>query len=98
MRNEETIYAGNRFMVYALYPEAQISIHVAWGFKKQNTAVMIGKSIINKDSDVNIGEICLSYGGGGHKNAGTCQLDNDVVDAELPNIIARINEGCSPIE
>ncbi|MBR5341352.1 MAG: exopolyphosphatase [Erysipelotrichaceae bacterium] len=98
LRNEETIYAGNRFMVYALYPEAQISIHVAWGFKKQNTAVMIGKSIINKDSDVNIGEICLSYGGGGHKNAGTCQLDNDVVDAELPNIIARINEGCSPIE
>ena len=98
LRNEETIYAGNRFMIYALYPEAQISIHVAWGFKKQNTAVMIGKSIINTDSDVNIGEICLSYGGGGHKNAGTCQLDNDVVDAELPNIIARINEGCSPIE
>ena len=57
LREEEVIHAGNRFMVYALYPEAQISIHVAWGFKKQNTAVMIGKSIINKASQVDIGEL-----------------------------------------
>ena len=91
LRNEETIYTGNRFMVYAMWPEIEISVHVAWGFKKQNTAVMIGKSIINKVSDFNIGELCLSYGGGGHANAGTCQLDNDKVDAELPNIIAKLN-------
>ena len=90
LRNEDTIYAGNRFMVYAMYPEIQISVHVAWGFKKQNTAVMIGKSIINKDSNVDIGKVCLSYGGGGHKNAGTCQLDNEVVDQELPNIIGKL--------
>ena len=98
LRNEETIYAGNRFMVYALYPETQISIHVAWGFKKQNTAVMIGKSIINKGSDANIGELCLKYGGGGHKNAGTCQIDNDKVDAVLPDIIAALNKDCTPVE
>ena len=91
LRNEETIYTGNRFMVYAMWPEIEISVHVAWGFKKQNTAVMIGKSIINKSSDFNIGELCLSYGGGGHANAGTCQLDNDKVDAELPNIIDKLN-------
>lgn len=94
LRNEETIYAGNRFMVYALYPETQISVHVAWGFKKQNTAVMIGKSIINKASEANIGELCLKYGGGGHKNAGTCQLDNDKVDQLLPEIIAALNKDC----
>ncbi len=91
LRNEEVIHAGNRFMIYALYPETQISVHVAWGFKKQNTAVMIGKSIVNKGSSVDIGELCLKYGGGGHQNAGTCQLDNDVVDAELPNIIEALN-------
>ena len=91
LRNEEIIHAGNRFMVYALYPEAQISVHVAWGFKKQNTAVMIGKSIINKASTVNIGELCLKYGGGGHRNAGTCQLENDTVDAQLPEIIKALN-------
>ena len=91
LRNEETIYTGNRFMVYAMWPEIELSVHIAWGFKKQNTAVMIGKSIINKVSDFNIGELCLSYGGGGHANAGTCQLDNDKIDAELPNIIAKLN-------
>ena len=92
LRNEEVIHAGNRFMIYALYPETQISVHVAWGFRKQNTAVMIGKSIVNKASKVDIGELCLKYGGGGHHNAGTCQLDNDVVDKELPDIIAALNE------
>ena len=91
LREEEIIHAGNRFMIYALYPETQISVHVAWGFKKQNTAVMIGKSIVNKGSEVDIGELCLKYGGGGHHNAGTCQLENDVVDRELPNIIAALN-------
>ena len=91
LRNEETIYAGNRFMVYAMYPETEISVHVAWGFKKQNTAVMIGKSIINKSSKFDIGELCLSYDGGGHRNAGTCQLDNDKIDAELPIIIDKLN-------
>ena len=93
LRNEDIIYAGNRFMVYAMFPEIEISIHVAWGFKKQNTAVMIGKSIINKNSKADIGMLCLAYGGGGHRNAGTCQLDNDVVDKELPNIIKKLNEG-----
>ena len=91
LREEEIIHAGNRFMIYALYPEAQMSVHVSWGFKKQNTAVMIGKSIVNKASDVDIGELCLTYGGGGHKNAGTCQLDNDKVDAILPDIIKALN-------
>jgi nanoRNase/pAp phosphatase (c-di-AMP/oligoRNAs hydrolase) len=91
LREEEIIHAGNRFMIYALYPETQISVHVAWGFRKQNTAVMIGKSIVNKGSTVDIGELCLKYGGGGHRNAGTCQLENDAVDQELPNIIAALN-------
>ena len=91
LRNEEVIHAGNRFMIYALFPETQISVHVAWGFKKQNTAVMIGKSIVNKASQVDIGALCLQYGGGGHRNAGTCQLDNDTVDQQLPEIIKALN-------
>jgi len=91
LRDLETIYTGNRFMVYAMWPETELSVHVAWGFRKQNTAVMIGKSIVNRASNFNIGELCLSYGGGGHANAGTCQLDNDKVDAELPIIIDKLN-------
>lgn len=91
-RNEEVIHAGNRFMIYALYPEAKYSVHIVWGFKKQNTAVMIGKSIINKSGVVDIGQLCLAYGGGGHHNAGTCQLSNDEVDVLLPSIIMAINQ------
>lgn len=92
LKEEETIYTGNRFLVYAMYPEAKISVHVMWGLKKQNTAVTIGKSIVDRSSNVDIGEICLKYGGGGHKNAGTCQLDNDKVDVLLPEIIKQLNE------
>lgn len=92
LRNEEVIHAGNRFMIYALYPEAKYSVHVVWGFNKQNTAVMIGKSIINKSGVVDIGHLCLAYGGGGHHNAGTCQLSNDEVDVLLPSIIMAINQ------
>ena len=91
LKDEDIIYTGNRFLVYAMYPEIKISVHVMWGLKKQNTAVTIGKSIVNRSSDVNIGDICLSYGGGGHKNAGTCQLDNDKVDELLPGIIEKLN-------
>ena len=91
LRNEEVIHAGNRFMIYAMYPEAQYSVHVVWGFQKQNTAVMIGKSIVNKSGNKDVGQLCLAYGGGGHFNAGTCQLDNDSVDTLLPNIIYALN-------
>lgn len=92
LKDEDIIYTGNRFMVYAMYPETKISVHVMWGFQKQNTAVTIGKSIINRSSNVNIGNVCLEYGGGGHANAGTCQLPNDTVDDLLPEIIAKLNE------
>ncbi|WP_415238281.1 exopolyphosphatase [Seleniivibrio woodruffii] len=91
LRNEDTIYAGNRFIIYALYPEQNISIHVMWGLKKQNTVFATGKSIFNKTSKTNIGELMLSYGGGGHMNAGTCQVDNDFAEQKLAEIVKKIN-------
>jgi nanoRNase/pAp phosphatase (c-di-AMP/oligoRNAs hydrolase) len=91
LRNEETIYAGNRFMIYALYPETNISIHVLWGVKKQNTVLATGKSIINRSSKTNIGDLMLQYGGGGHENAGTCQVSNDKAESVLQELIKTIN-------
>ncbi|MDR5898645.1 exopolyphosphatase [Halomonas vilamensis] len=91
LRDEDTIYATNRFVVYALYPECNISIHVMWGLKQQNTVFAIGKSILNRTSQTNVGELCLEYGGGGHLNAGTCQIDNDKAESTLTDIIAKIN-------
>ena len=90
LRDEETIYATNRFTLYALFPQCNISIHQMWGFRKQNTVFAIGKSILNRSSNTNIGELCLAYGGGGHKNAGTCQIDNDKADQVLEELITRI--------
>ncbi|QEP45058.1 exopolyphosphatase [Ectothiorhodospiraceae bacterium BW-2] len=91
LRKEEQIYAVNRFMIYALYPQTNISIHTMWGLKQQNTVFAIGKSILNRSSHTNIGELCLQYGGGGHLNAGTCQVDNDKAEAVLQELITKIN-------
>ncbi|MCW8826629.1 MAG: exopolyphosphatase [Gammaproteobacteria bacterium] len=91
LRNEETIYSVNRFMIYALFPETNISIHVMWGLKQQNTVFAVGKSILDRGSKTNVGELCLSYGGGGHSAAGTCQIDNDKVDETLQEIVGKIN-------
>lgn len=91
LRKEEVIHAGNRFMIYALYPQCNISIHVLWGLKQQNTVFAIGKSILNRSSNTNIGELCLRYGGGGHNNAGTCQVDNAKAETVLQELIGKIN-------
>lgn len=91
LRNEEIIYAGNRFVIYALFPETNISIYVLWGLKNQNTVFATGKSIVNRTSKTNIGELMLQYGGGGHENAGTCQLANDQAEAVLLELISKIN-------
>ena len=91
LREEETIYATNRFMIYALFPDCNISIHVLWGVQKQNTVLATGKSIVNRTSNTNIGELMLFYGGGGHENAGTCQVPNEKAGSVLQKLIATIN-------
>jgi nanoRNase/pAp phosphatase (c-di-AMP/oligoRNAs hydrolase) len=90
LREEETIFPGNRFMIYALYPETNISIHHIWGFQKQNQVFATGKSIFNKTSKTNIGNLMLEYGGGGHANAGTCQIDNEKAEEVLQELIQKI--------
>jgi nanoRNase/pAp phosphatase (c-di-AMP/oligoRNAs hydrolase) len=90
LRKEETIYATNRFTIYALYPECNISMHVMWGVKKQNTVFAVGKSIFTRTSRVNIGKLMLEYGGGGHESAGTCQIPNEKAEMIRQEIIKRI--------
>jgi len=91
LREEETIWAGNRFMIYALFPQTNISIHVLWGLKQQNTVFATGKSIFDRSSRTNVGELMLKYGGGGHQAAGTCQVENDQAVETLQALIAQIN-------
>ena len=91
LRNEETIYATNRFTIYALFPQTNISIHVMWGVQKQNTVFATGKSILDRSSKTNVGELMLQYGGGGHEAAGTCQVANEQASVALQALITRIN-------
>ena len=92
LRQEETIFAANRFMIYALYPQCNISIHVLWGVQKQNTVLATGKSILDRGSKTNVGELMLKYGGGGHQAAGTCQVENDQARTVLDALIQKINQ------
>jgi nanoRNase/pAp phosphatase (c-di-AMP/oligoRNAs hydrolase) len=93
LRDEEVIHAGNRFMVYALFPQCRVSAHVIWGRNKQNTVLAVGKSILDRTSPVDIGAIMLEHGGGGHHAAGTCQVGHDEADHVLKQIAVTVNEG-----
>jgi nanoRNase/pAp phosphatase (c-di-AMP/oligoRNAs hydrolase) len=90
LREDEVIHPTNRFMIYALYPQCNISIHVLWGLKQQNTVFAMGKSIVDRSSKTDIGALMLSYGGGGHEAAGTCQVANGDAGRVLGELIARV--------
>ncbi|KAB0301750.1 exopolyphosphatase [Vibrio fortis] len=94
LTEEETIYAGNRFMIYALFPECNISIHKMWGFQKQNIVFATGKSIFDRSSKTNVGELMLQYGGGGHIAAGTCQIAIDEAAQVQQALIEVITADC----
>jgi nanoRNase/pAp phosphatase (c-di-AMP/oligoRNAs hydrolase) len=91
LRDEETIHPTNRFMVYALHPQCTVSIHVLWGLRQQNTVFAVGRSIVDRSSDFDIGALMLAHGGGGHDAAGTCQIDNDHAEAVLAELVATID-------
>jgi len=93
LRGQDPIYAGNRFLVYSIYPETNISVHVLWGMNKQNVVFTVGHSITNRTSKVNVGRLMLEYGGGGHQSVGTCQVPTDKAEEKLGEIIARTNAG-----
>jgi nanoRNase/pAp phosphatase (c-di-AMP/oligoRNAs hydrolase) len=90
LRDEAVIHPTNRFTIYALFPLCNISIHVLWGLKQQNTVFATGKSIIDRGSRTNVGELMLEYGGGGHEAAGTCQVENADAERVLGELIGRI--------
>ena len=95
LRDEETIHAGNRFMVYALFPTARISVHLIWGREKLNTVLAVGRSIIDRSSTADIGAVMLRHGGGGHEAAGTCQVPHERTDEVLADVIGSL--GSSPV-
>jgi len=91
LRNEQTLCAGNRFTIYALYPDCDVSVQMTHKADGKKIILAVGKSILNRANAVNIGSLMLEYGGGGHANAGTCQIEPDRADAVLKELVERLS-------
>jgi nanoRNase/pAp phosphatase (c-di-AMP/oligoRNAs hydrolase) len=89
LRAEEVIHPTNRFTLYAVFPQCNISIHVLWGLKQQNTVFAMGKSVLDRSSTVDVGSLMFRHGGGGHAAAGTCQVPNDRAVGVLAELVGE---------
>lgn len=83
---------GNRFLIYTLFPEANISVLIMDGKRGEFVAVAVGHNIFNRTSKTDVGALMASFGGGGHRGAGTCQLPLDQADEKIAQIIERIKK------
>ena len=92
LRGVETIYTGNRFLVYSLFPDQNISAWVVDGRGKQNCPIAVGHSVLNRSSKTDVGALMLKYGGGGHFQVGTCQVPYDDADKVIEELIAAMKE------
>ncbi len=92
LRDQELIYSGNRFIIYTMFPQCNVSVQVIWGLKKQNTVFTVGHSVVNRGCNSNIGQLMLAYGGGGHDAVGTCQVPHDKAEAALADIVRTLRK------
>jgi nanoRNase/pAp phosphatase (c-di-AMP/oligoRNAs hydrolase) len=91
-RGVDPMPVGNRFIVYTLFPQANISLRVHWGPSRQHVAAAVGHSIFNRTSRTNVGFLMSKYGGGGHKGAGTCLLPADRAEELIAEMIATMKQ------
>ena len=92
LRGVDVIYSGNRFLIYSLYPEQNISVWMIDGRNKQNCVYAVGHSIIKRTSKTDVGSLMLKYGGGGHKVVGTCQVPYEKADTVLKELVSTMKK------
>lgn len=92
LMEEETIFCGNRFLVYGIFPDQNIEVRVMWGKNRQNVVFAVGHSILNQTCKTNVGKLMLEYNGGGHERVGTCQVSPDSWELSLEEIVKRLVE------
>jgi len=90
LRGVDPIYTGNRFLIYSMYPEQNISAWIVNGKGGKGCSVAVGYSILNRTSDIDVGSLMLKYGGGGHKAVGTCQFDDEHMEAMVPKLLEEL--------
>lgn len=90
LRGVDPIYTGNRFLIYSLYPEQNISVWIVSGKGGEGCSAAVGHSVLNRTSKIDVGKLMLIYGGGGHRVVGTCQFSNEDMDTKLQALIQEI--------
>jgi nanoRNase/pAp phosphatase (c-di-AMP/oligoRNAs hydrolase) len=93
LRNADEIYVGNRFLIYALFPQCNASVRLMWDHLKENVVFTVGHSVVNRTCQCNIGSLMLTYGGGGHPRVGTCQVYAPTAESTLEELLAILNIG-----
>ena len=92
LRGVDPIYSGNRFMIYSMYPEQNISAWIVNGRGGKGCSAAVGYSILNRTCKVNVGHLMLKYNGGGHEKVGTCQFSDENMEQELPKMLKELCE------
>jgi len=95
LRELSELPSGNRFLVFTLFPKANVEARIFWGKERKKAVIACGHSIFNRTCLVNIGNLLAKYGGGGHAGAGTCQISQEKADATFKEIIKKLNENKS---
>jgi len=91
-RGKENLPHGNRFLIYTLFPQQNVSMRVADGFNKKFVSIQVGHSILNRTCKTNIGELLIEHGGGGHFGAGTCQPSSEEADDVIKELVTTLKE------
>ena len=91
LRHQQEIYTGNRFVIYTMFMQCNISLQIIMGKQNQNTVFTVGHSIINRSSRTDVGRLMHQYGGGGHRTVGTCQVANDRAEQVRRELIEAIS-------
>lgn len=92
VRGQKDLPSGNRFLIYELFPDANVSMRLADGRGGEFTSIQIGHSIFNRNCKTSIGDLMADYGGGGHFGAGTCQPPAAEAQGVIDKIFATLKE------
>jgi nanoRNase/pAp phosphatase (c-di-AMP/oligoRNAs hydrolase) len=90
LRDIDRLPAGNRFLIYNLFPETNVSIRVHWGPRRDTVIAAVGHSIFNRTCKTSVGELMSRFGGGGHRGAGTCLLPIDRAAEAIDEILFEL--------
>ena len=85
--------SGNRFLVFCLFPEANVHVKIRYHNKeKDKVIVSVGHSILNRSCKVDSGKLCSQFNGGGHKGAGSCSFPAAEAGENIQVIIKALLE------